>query len=215
MFQKSSTVRLICFDLGRVLVRICDNWQHGGEVARLPMPLPRLADPVRHELTQAVVESETGRISLDEFCARSGRLFGIDPGHIRAVSDVYLLGCYDGVGELLDELNQRGYQTGCLSNTNDNHWRIMFDSGGQDYAPLAGLRHRFGSQLIGIRKPDPKIYEHVEQALKLEGSQILFFDDLPENIEAARQRGWLGEVIAHDGEPVKQARRHLSRLGVL
>jgi putative hydrolase of the HAD superfamily len=213
--ESAADIRLVCFDLGRVLVRICDNWQHAGEVARLPMPLPKLPDPVRAQLTHAVIDSETGRISLDEFCARSGALFGIDPSHIRAVSDIYLLGCYDGVGELLGELTARGFQTACLSNTNENHWQIMFHTGGAAFAPLSRLQHRFGSQIIGCRKPDLRIYEHVERSVKLPGRNIVFFDDLQENVDAARARGWNAELILHDGNPVNQVRQHLSRLRVL
>jgi FMN phosphatase YigB (HAD superfamily) len=213
--MSENEIRLICFDLGRVLVRICENWQHAGEVARLPGPLPKLTDDLRNTLRSVVNESEIGKISLDEFCTRSSKLFGVDPNHIRAVSDIYLLGCYDGVAELLDELHRRGLETACLSNTNDNHWRIMFETGGPDYAPLRGLRHRFGSQLIGVRKPDPRIYEHVERAVGVGGDSIVFFDDLLENIGAARARGWIGELIQHDGNPIRQVREHLSRLGVL
>jgi putative hydrolase of the HAD superfamily len=210
-----SSIRLICFDLGRVLVRICDNWQHAGEVARLPIPLPKLTGDLRSGLTNVVIESEVGQISLDEFCNRSGKLFGVEPKHIRAVSDIYLLGCYDGVSELLGEITHRGYQTACLSNTNGNHWEIMFGNACGQFAPLAKLQHRFGSQLIGCRKPDPRIYEHVERSTGLTGSAIVFFDDLPENIEAARARGWTAELILHNGDPITQARTHLTRLGVL
>jgi putative hydrolase of the HAD superfamily len=213
--KSDDSIRLVCFDLGRVLVRICENWQHAGEVARLPAPLPQLTDSVREQLRQTVCDSEIGAISLDEFCSRSGRLFGVDPLHIRAVSDIYLRGCYDGVGDVLDELHRAGYQTGCLSNTNDNHWRIMFETGGAEYAPLRALQHRFGSQLVGARKPDPRIYEHVERAVNLKADQILFFDDLAENIEAARRRGWHAELILHDGEPMRQVRGHLRRIRVL
>jgi len=208
-------IRLICFDLGRVLVRICEGWQHAGEVAKLPVAIPKLSDDVRAQVREVVFESEIGQISLEEFCSRTSRILGVEPHHMRQVSDIYLLGCYNGVGELLSELTRAGYQTACLSNTNENHWRIMFDDGGAEYAALSALHHRFGSQVIGVRKPDPRIYEHVERAVGLKGNQIVFFDDLPENIEAARSRGWLAEQIAHDGDPMTQARAHLRRMGVL
>ena len=215
MRSSNSDVRLVCFDLGRVLVRICDNWQQAGQVAKLPGPLPKLTDDLRANLREVVNQSEVGKISLDEFCQRSGKLFGVEPRHMRAVSDIYLQGCYPGVGELLAELTRAGFQTACLSNTNDNHWRIMFEDGGAEYAPLGALNHRFGSQLIGARKPDPKIYAHVEHTVDLSGSQIIFFDDLADNIEAARQRGWRAELIENDGNPMRQVRKQLMSAGVL
>lgn len=213
--MSDNSVKLVCFDLGRVLVRICENWQHAGEVARLPIALPQLADSRKDNLREIVHAAEVGRVMVDEFCRKSGELFGVDPCHIRAVSDVYLRGCYPGVADLIDEIAAGGYQTACLSNTNDNHWRIMFANNDADYAPLLKLNYKFGSQLIGFRKPEPGIYEYVERAVGVPGRQILFFDDLQENIDAARARGWTAELILHDHDPLAQLRQHMRRLGVL
>lgn len=79
-------------------------------------------------------------------------------------------------------------------------------------APVRQIRLAFGSQQIGLRKPADEIYKHVEKVTGFSGSQILFFDDIEENIVAARRNGWLGELIARDGEPIKQIRKHLVRL---
>lgn len=43
---------------------------------------------------------------------------------------------------------------------------------------------------IGIRKPDRRIYEYVQEDLKVDGKDILFIDDAIENIEMARSCGW-------------------------
>jgi HAD superfamily hydrolase (TIGR01509 family) len=43
-------------------------------------------------------------------------------------------------------------------------------------------------------KPDPEYYANIEQQLGLPGEAILFWDDSPRNVEAARQRGWNAEV---------------------
>jgi putative hydrolase of the HAD superfamily len=209
-----SNVRVVVFDLGRVLVPLCDNWKHAAELAKTDA-LRELSDHERTRLRQLVVESETGRMSQAEFCYQASLVFGIDPKHTTAISDIYLLGVYPGAGELLNDLESAGIQTACLSNTNDNHWRIIFENSDPVYQPLLRLRHRFGSHLIGVRKPDPKIYRYVEDATGFKASQLLFFDDLPENIEAARKLGWLAEQVVKDGDPIRQMRAHLSRLGVL
>ena len=64
-------------------------------------------------------------------------------------------------------------------------------------------------------KPDAKIYEHVEQTTGVAPEHILFFDDHPPNVNAARQRGWRVEQIDHTGDTVAQMTRHLRRYGVL
>lgn len=213
--SSNGDIRLICFDLGRVLVSICRNWQHAAEVARLEKPLPEMSEQQKQSLREIVYASERGRIAQEEFCRQAGVVLGIEPCHVSSMSDIYLTGVYPGVAELLDALHERGHVTACLSNTNENHWKIMFGGEVPAFAPLQKLRHRFASQIIGARKPDPAIYEHVERTLKLEPSQILFFDDLADNIAAARSRGWITQLIADDGDPIAQVRSHLSRLKLL
>ena len=44
---------LACFDLGRVLIGLCDNWQHGCRLAGVPVP-PDLDEAQRAALHQAV-----------------------------------------------------------------------------------------------------------------------------------------------------------------
>jgi 2-haloacid dehalogenase len=41
-----------------------------------------------------------------------------------------------------------------------------------------------------VIKPDPRIYEMVEEDCGLSGDSLLFADDRADNIEAARARGW-------------------------
>lgn len=52
----------------------------------------------------------------------------------------------------------------------------------------------FYSHIIGMRKPDRIIYEHVTKELGASKKDILFIDDLPMNIEAAQEFGWHGQV---------------------
>ncbi|TNM59931.1 HAD family phosphatase [Streptomyces sp. NP160] len=67
------------------------------------------------------------------------------------------------------------------------------------------------SAALGVAKPDPAVYEAVERALDLPGDQLVFFDDRPVNVEAARARGWR----AHVWQGADGARQHLLDEGVL
>ena len=48
----------------------------------------------------------------------------------------------------------------------------------------------FYSHLIGKRKPDNNIYEHVSSELGIDSKDILFIDDLKQNVQAAKDYGW-------------------------
>jgi putative hydrolase of the HAD superfamily len=209
-------VGLIVFDLGRVLVRICDSWDHACEVARLPIKLPPRDQAMRAALSAPVAEMETGRIDSAEFCRRAARVFGVEPNHIGSILDCYLLGPYPGVAELLGELSSNGFQTACLSNTQTEHWNQMFDGSHRAALPMHRLTHRFASHLLGLRKPDEAIYARVERDTGFAGSQIVFFDDMLENVEAAKRRGWHAyQILRERDEPVAQMREHLVEHGVL
>ena len=56
--------------------------------------------------------------------------------------------------------------------------------------PLDKFNYRFFSFNLGIQKPDPQIYEIVETVTGHYGENILFIDDLKENINVAKSRGW-------------------------
>ena len=211
----SSDARLVVFDLGRVLIRICDSWQHACEIAGLAVPPGEMSESAKAALDDAVVRSEVGLADIDAFCACVAPHLNLPVGHVRKLSDGYLRGPYPGAVDLINALSAAGVQTACLSNTNENHWRIMNDPAAMSFFPLDRLTHRFASQLVGLRKPDPQIYEHVERASGIEPRRIIFFDDVEENVAAARHRGWRAHQVSIDRDPIAQVREHLGAAGVL
>lgn len=73
-----------------------------------------------------------------------------------------------------------------LTNSNQTHyayWRKRFAG------TVAGFEHTFESSSIGHRKPEREIFDHVARTLRLNPAAILFFDDLPQNVEGARKAG--------------------------
>jgi glucose-1-phosphatase len=213
----SSDVRLICFDLGRVLVRICEDWRHACKIARIPVPQASAAADakVKPAIMELVFAHEVGKIELDEFCRKMSPLLQIEPPQVLGMMNAYLLGTYPGVIELIDALSAAGHCTACISNTNALHWRILQDRSGPAHFSFERLKYAFASHLVGHRKPENGMYEHVERVTSTRGEQILFFDDAKENVDAAKHRGWRAELILHDNDPVCQLRKHLARCGVL
>ncbi|NNL86240.1 MAG: HAD-IA family hydrolase, partial [Myxococcales bacterium] len=43
--------------------------------------------------------------------------------------------------------------------------------------------------VLGLRKPDPRIYRHVCQELCIEAKQAVFLDDIGSNLKTARELG--------------------------
>lgn len=94
-----------------------------------------------------------------------------------------------------------------FSNTNRPHVAYFQD----EYADvLKHFREVFVSSSINLRKPDAEAYDHVVQAIGVPASRIVFFDDLPENIDGARARGLIG-VQVNSSEDVA---RTLDALGI-
>lgn len=212
--MSADRVQLVCFDLGRVLIRIADGWEGACERAGIPWGPPR----DRAEVDALFGRYEVGRIECDALCEQ---LAALSDGRwtadgVRRAVEAWLIGPYPGVDELLDDLDAAGVQTACLSNTTAMHWRLMTAPTGPAALPLHRLTHRFASQLIGAAKPNPAIYEHLERETGFRGPQIVFFDDLEANVAAALARGWRAHRIdpALD-DPIGQAREHLKRYDVL
>jgi HAD superfamily hydrolase (TIGR01509 family) len=183
----ASRIQLVVFDLGRVLLRICDDWREACRRAGVSIP------PERYEkflLEETACQHDTGKIRFADFASSISSSIGVEHDRIMAVSRAFLHGAYPGTTELLDELRARDVTTACLSNTNDYHWALMNDSAGAEHIPLDRLTYRFASHLVRARKPHPEIYAHLERETGVGPAGILFFDDIEENIQAARDRGW-------------------------
>jgi 2-haloacid dehalogenase len=93
-----------------------------------------------------------------------------------------------------------------LSNIGHLHWEHLVDRHG-----IAGVGHgALTSFHAGVMKPDTAIYAQAEQKFALVPAMTVFVDDRPENIEAARARGWHG-IVHRNFNDTRQA---LLRLGV-
>src|SRR5438045_282873 len=143
--------RLVVFDLGRVLIRLCDNWKHACDLAGVTLPdnLPQSDAATLARQQEAAHLFDMGKVDLAEFSNRVAACRGVHCDQVIAIQNAYLLGPYPGAIELIDDLHNAGHTTACLSNTNANHWRIMNDPADAHATILSRLHHRFGSHLLG------------------------------------------------------------------
>ena len=203
--------RLVAFDLGGVLVRICKDWHEGCAVAGVaPRGIPQPQDPAR--LRELVSVHQRGSMDHADFCSAVSTCLGsaLSAEQVAAVHDAWILGEYPGVTELLRELGRHGHRTACLSNTNAPHWRTL-----ERMPFFAALGHTHASHLMGLGKPDPAIFRAFEIAVGASGDRIAYFDDLGENCRAAESAGWLVRQIDPTRDTVPQIRQALQSWGLL
>jgi putative hydrolase of the HAD superfamily len=200
---------LIVFDLGRVLVRICDGWQDAFQRAGVSLSHDVLDESVRRRLLAGVSRIEVGEMPVQAFCEEVAGCLGLECEVVTRMWRGYTLGPFEGADELLSDLAAARATTACLSNTNAEHWRVLTDPADPHGVVINRLDHHFASHILRARKPDPAIYAHVEQATSFAPNQIVFFDDLPENIHAAKARGWRAHLIERCDNPIPTIRRIL------
>ena len=68
----------------------------------------------------------------------------------------------------------------------------------------------FYSSRLGIKKPDPQLFQHVLEAMRVTADECVFIDDKIENVNAARGLGMWGIVYQNPG----QLKRDLEQSGV-
>jgi putative hydrolase of the HAD superfamily len=89
--------------------------------------------------------------------------------------------------ERLRALRTRGFRIGMLTNSVlewEPHRDRMLGADSELFEV------RMNSHELGVRKPDPKIFELSEQAMSALPADCLLIDDLAVNCDAARERGW-------------------------
>ena len=201
------TVRLVCFDLGGVLVRLCTSWTEAAEAAGIEARVDQLASEPQRAVHRAIDLYQRGDMTSEAYYdAMSLATEGAyDTSEIRLLHTAWLRGTYEATSEWIRELHDRGLVTAVLSNTNESHWAHMLEH----YEPLRLVQHPLASHLLRERKPDAAIYAAAERALPARGAEVLFFDDMAENVDAARAHGWRADLIDPAHETVPQMRAAL------
>lgn len=175
----------VVFDVGRVLFQ----WQLSALFEKL------IDDPAELEwfLANVVTEEwhfahDRGRALADMVPERIA-LFPQYEAHIRAYATRFnetVPGPIEGVHAIVARLAAAGVPLLCLTNFGDELW--------QAFRPTQPIFDHFEDIIVSgvekVAKPDPRIYQIVEQRSQRTGSQLFFTDDNPANIAAAKARGW-------------------------
>ncbi|MGG5218827.1 MULTISPECIES: glucose-1-phosphatase [Rahnella] len=189
---------LYIFDMGNVIIdidfkRVLGVWSHLSGT-----PLATLTE--RFKMGEVFQQHERGEISDEQFAADLCNEMGIALSfeQFSAGWHAVFVGLRPEVITLFQKLREEGHRVVVLSNTN----RLHLDFWPQHYPEIeANTDAMYLSQNLGMRKPEPEIFQHVLEKEGFTADQAVFFDDVAENIEAARAAG-IEAVWVEDNQTV-------------
>ena len=200
MANLPAPVAAVLFDLGGVLLEIDFDRALATWAPHSRLTAQELRE--RFHFDEPFRQHETGRLDNDGYFAHLRHLLELDcePAQVETGFNAILIGEIGQTVELLDALRGR-VPCYAISNTNPAHLAEM-----ERTFPelLRRFDHVFTSHEIGHRKPQPAAFEHVLRTIAVPAAQVLLFDDLPANVDAATALG-LQAVLVRSPEDVRAA----------
>ena len=177
-------IKTVVFDLGNVIVPF--DLARGYAALGPNCPYPPAEIPHRIAASGLVPPFEVGQIPPREFAARLSAVLGLDVDYARFCelwSSIFLPQTL--VPESLLEGLRRRHRMLLLSNTDAIHFPWV-----RERYPLLGHFDDYVlSYQVGAAKPDPRIFQVAVERAGCRPGECFFTDDIPPNVEAARQAG--------------------------
>jgi 2-haloacid dehalogenase len=177
--------RVVVFDLGKVLVDFDYTIAARSIAARSAVTMPQVKEFLDH--SPLLFRYETGLMTKQQFFDEV-RAFTKFQGDIEEFGLLFgdIFTAMPRMIELHAALRSKGVPCYIFSNTNElavAHIRRAFPF-------FAGFDGYVFSYEHGAMKPQPKLYEVVEEMAGRRGKEILYLDDRAENVAAGTARGW-------------------------
>jgi glucose-1-phosphatase len=198
----AAPVRAVLFDLGGVVVHVDVERSLAAWARHSRLSPTELRDALR--IDDRWHGHETGALTDDDFFAHLRERLALtgDAEAVRAGWNAMLVAEIDETVAMLEAIRP-GVPRYAISNTNPAHVAEMERA-------FPGLLARFDavfvSHEIGHRKPGREAFEHVLRAIDVPAPQVLLFDDLVANVEAARACG-MQAVQVRGPEDVREGLR--------
>jgi putative hydrolase of the HAD superfamily len=174
-------VRSVCFDLGNV---ICDfTFRHTVNALSEALAIPRARVESALVFDDTYAAYERGELDTAGYREELGRRIGIPipPAVFESAWNAIFEDIRPGMAGHIAGVARRIPVT-VLSNTNHAHaefWRRTYADA------LAPCARTFTSFELGVRKPEFEAYRAVLDFVNLPASDVLFFDDMRANVDAA------------------------------
>lgn len=192
----------VIFDLGNVLVHI----DPAAFLRSLSIDTSENRGYYQSEIVDIAKRYERGDNSTEDFFANLDVLFnGRDkmPPRSQGGKDSFsqndfrnaMLSIIGEPVEGMEDLVRRvgsSVPLGLLSNTNPVHFEYCLHR----FRVLQDIPSHFLSYQLKAFKPEPEIFARVIERISLPPREILYIDDLAENVEAARVAGLMGHQFA-------------------
>lgn len=196
----SGSIKVVLFDLGRVLV----DFDHRRSAERISSFCPKTPLEIYNLFFEsgATVAFEAGKISPEDFYLQVKEMLGLKLSYdsfIPIWNDIFFLSPKNrSIFKLVNTLRAK-YKTALLSNINTLHYEYL-----KKNFPVFGVFDQvFLSFQLGLIKPDQKIYNKVIQELKVSPQEIFYTDDRADLVESAKALGIRGCVFAGLGQLIK------------
>lgn len=181
----------VVFDLGKVLLDFDYRIAATKLVTRCRITELELRQLI--DQSPLLYRYETNLLTTEQFFAEVQTVSGFD-GNLASFTQMFgdIFTPIEPMVRLHSALRARRIPTYVFSNTNPlavDHIRRRYPFFQQFDGYVLSCDHN-------AMKPDPKIYEAVEQQTGKSGSQLLYIDDRLENITAGAKRGW--QAILHE-----------------
>jgi len=197
-------ISAILFDVGGVLIELNGL----PSIAKLLDSDQSLEDIYKYWMAApSVIGHETGKLSTDEFAqavVQDLRL-SISPDAFMANFSSWIVGTFPDTFDLLDAI-PNDIKVAALSNTSGAHWKEVEATGLTDK-----IEHLFLSHEIGHLKPTAPAFQAAVDGLGIPAEEIIFFDDVLENVHAANDFG----LKAHQALNPTQAKQILVEHGLV
>jgi FMN phosphatase YigB (HAD superfamily) len=190
--------KAVVFDIGKVLLDFDYGIAARNIAARSPMSVADVQKII--DQSPLLLRYEQGLMTRDEFFAAVKSATGFQ-GELAEFAGAFggIFTPIEPIVELHAAVRAAGFPTYVLSNTNDlamEHIRASFVFFSQFDGYIFSYEQR-------AMKPHPRIYEVVEQVSGRWGAELIYLDDRPEHVAAAKARGW--QVVLHENPEISRA----------
>lgn len=177
---------LYIFDLGNVIVDIDFNRVLGVWSDYSRVPLANLQKSFT--MGEAFHQHERGEISDEAFARKlcDEMALPLSFEQFSAGWQAVFVALRPDVIDIMHKLREQGHRVVVLSNTNRLHTTYW----PEQYPEIRAAADKiYLSQEMGLRKPEPAIYQQVLEQEGFSASEAVFFDDNADNIKGAQQAG--------------------------
>lgn len=201
-------IKFIYFDVGGVVIlefSKTNKWQELTQVLGIKEPDRKRFDKIFNEFEPEIC---IGKKSLEEFIEVVNLEFGLSlPTDYSMLDDfVDRFEPNPSLNPILNKLSKQ-YALGLLTNMYPN---MLNKIKNRNILPTIKWDVVIDSSVVGFRKPQDEIYKLAEDKSGFDADRILFIENSPINIDAAKKRGW--QTLLYDPSDIFGSNKKLEKV---